>query len=322
MTNIATTVAHLQGVPPAPINHSVGFTTSGSFELAQRVARALASSSLVPVDYRGNLPNCLIALNIAHRMGADPLLVMQNLFIVHGRPAWSAQFLTAIVNSSGKFTSLRYEFFGTKGEDNYGCRAWAIEKSTKEKLVGTDVNVAIAKAEGWYDKKGSKWQTMPQQMLMYRAGSWWARAYAPDLSMGLHTEDEVRDGVIELHENNGAHQTTTAELTGTLGLEVAGKSAPVTFDPPPTDAPREPAVVAIPITVPTTKDGKPDWKSWGNTLAVAIRKAAAQGKVEDCLALNASELNNCGVAAPEIYNKIAALVTDLVPVTPPAGELL
>jgi hypothetical protein len=55
------------------------------------------------------------------------------------------------------------------------------------------VSVGMAKKEGWYGKTGSKWQTMPQQMLMYRAASWFVRAYAPEIAMGLHTSDEIRD---------------------------------------------------------------------------------------------------------------------------------
>jgi hypothetical protein len=172
---------------------SVGLTNLQGFELVQRAAKLLATSTLVPKEYIGNLSNCVIALNMAARVGADPLMVMQNLVVVHGRPTWSSQFMIATINTCGRFTALRYEFFGTPGTDQWGCRAWAIEKSTGQKLVGTDVTIAIAKKEGWYGKNGSKWQSIPQQMLMYRAGSWWGRAYAPELSMGLHTTEEIRD---------------------------------------------------------------------------------------------------------------------------------
>lgn len=172
---------------------SVGLTTLQGFDLVQRAAKCLASSTLVPKEYIGNIPNCVVALNMAARVGADPLMVMQNLTIVHGRPTWSSQFLIATTNSCGRFSALRFEFFGEKDKDSWGCRAWAIELATGEKLVGTDITIGLAKAEKWYDKNGSKWKTMPQQMLMYRAGSWWTRAYAPELSMGLHTKEEMHD---------------------------------------------------------------------------------------------------------------------------------
>jgi hypothetical protein len=171
----------------------VGLTTSKGFELGLRVAKMFASSNLMPASYKGNIADCMICLNMASRMKADPLQIAQNLVIVQGRPTWSSQFLIATFNTCGRFTALRYEFFGEKNTDEWGCRAVAIERETGEKLVGTDVTIGIAKSEGWYNRNGSKWKTMPQQMLTYRAACWFVRAYAPELSMGLHTAEEAID---------------------------------------------------------------------------------------------------------------------------------
>lgn len=168
-------------------------TTDSGFELAQRAGKLLAASTLVPQAYQNNLPNCVVALNMAQRLDADPLLVMQNLYIVHGRPAWSSQFLIATLNQSGRFTSLRYEFVGEKGEDSYGCYAWAVERDTGERIEGPVVTIELAKAEGWYSKSGSKWKTMPDLMLRYRSATFFVRTYAPEISMGLPTADEARE---------------------------------------------------------------------------------------------------------------------------------
>lgn len=170
-----------------------GFGSKNGLELAIRAANVLSKSTLVPKEYQGNIANCIIALNMSNRMGADPLMVMQNLYIVYGRPGWSSQFLISTFNTSGKFSALRYEWVGEEGKDSWGCRAWAIEKATGEKLVGATVTIELAKREGWYNKSGSKWKTMPQQMLMYRAASWFIRAYAPELAMGMHTVEELGD---------------------------------------------------------------------------------------------------------------------------------
>lgn len=212
---------------PAPEKYSVGLTDSQGFELAQRAAKLLASSSLVPKEYQGNIPNCVIALNMAQRVGADPLMVMQNLVIVHGKPTWSSQFLIATVNTCGRFSALRYEFFGKQGTDEWGCRAWAVEKATGEKLVGTDVTIAISKKEGWFAKNGSKWQSIPQQMLMYRAGSWWTRAYAPELSMGLHTADEMRDVYDAGIDEDGAYVVTAESLRTASAAPATAESGSV-----------------------------------------------------------------------------------------------
>lgn len=194
-----------------PVVRASFFDLQG-FELMQRVSKAFAASTLVPKEYQGNISNCMIALNLAERLKADALMVMQNLYIVHGRPGWSAQFLIATFNQCGRFSALRYEFFGKQGTDDWGCRAWAIEKDGGEKIVGADITIALAKKEGWYGKSGSKWQSMPQQMLMYRSAAWLVRAYAPEIAMGLPTADELAD-VVDVHAD-GSYTISTQELRG------------------------------------------------------------------------------------------------------------
>jgi len=174
---------------------SMDTNTVQGFEAVQRFAKLLSTSPLVPKEYQGanGLASCVIALNLAGRLKADPLMVMQNLYVVHGRPGWSAKFLIASFNMCGRFTAIRYEFEGTPGTDEFGCRAWAIEKATGEKLVGPLVTIGLAKKEGWYGKQGSKWQSMSEQMLRYRSAGWFVNTIAPELSMGLPAADEVED---------------------------------------------------------------------------------------------------------------------------------
>lgn len=186
---------------------SAGFFDLQSFELMQRVAKAFAASDLVPQQYRGNLANTMIALDMAQRIGANPLMTMQNLYVVHGTPGWSSKFLIATVNASGRYSSLRYEWRGEPGSDNYGCRAWAVEKATNERLDGIWVDWKMVKAEGWNSKNGSKWKTMPDQMFVYRASAFWVRAYAPELAMGLQTSEELVD-VVTVADDGGVTVTT------------------------------------------------------------------------------------------------------------------
>jgi len=182
----------------AVVDHGVGFDSASGFALLQRGASLLSASSLVPKDYQGNLPNCVIALNMASRMGADPLMVMQNLYVVHGRPGWSAQFLIATFNQNGRFSAIRYEWKGEPGDDAWGCRALAIEKETGEKLAGSWITWKLVKAEKWNERNGSKWLTMPEQMFMYRSAAWFIRAYAPEIAMGLRTAEEHEDDIIDV----------------------------------------------------------------------------------------------------------------------------
>ena len=179
-----------------PPDQSVAvFSSSQSFAAAQVMAKQLSRSTIVPEAYRGEQgeANILIALEMSNRIGASVMAVMQAMTPIHGKPTWSATFLIATVNTCGRFTPLRFRFSGTPGQDDHGCRAVAKDRDTQEELVGSLVTIGMAKAEGWYGKNGSKWKTMPEQMLQYRAAAFWTRAYAPELSFGMHTDDEARD---------------------------------------------------------------------------------------------------------------------------------
>jgi hypothetical protein len=192
--NKNTQLAVLEQQQVATTEQFSAFGSITHFEAAQRMAMALCSSSIVPETYRGKerLGDCVIALEISNRIGASVLAVMQNLYIVYGRPAWSSQFLISCVNASRRFSPLRYKTTGNRNDDSWGCIAWAEDKSG-EKLESPEVTIAIAKAEGWYQKNGSKWKTMPELMLRYRAATFFARLYAPELTMGIQSDDEVID---------------------------------------------------------------------------------------------------------------------------------
>lgn len=166
------------------------FGTKEMFEHVQRVASMFCKSELIPKRYQNNVGNCVIALEMANRIGASPLMVMQNLDVIMGKPAWSSVFLIATLNASGRFSPLRYE---EDAENGGRTRAWAYEKGTTEKIYGAWVSMEMAKAEGWYDKAGSKWKTMPELMRRYRAASFFTKQFAPEISMGLQTTEEVVD---------------------------------------------------------------------------------------------------------------------------------
>lgn len=188
-----TTLAISSPTPAAPQPSNTAFANENGFELAQRMARALCSSTLVPSTFQGdeNIGSAMIALEISQRLQASPLMVMQNLNVIHGRPAWSSQFIIAALNSCGRFSPLRFDVTGD-GE-NKSCIAWAYDKASGDRLEGPPVSIAMAKAEGWAGKSGSKWKSMPDLMLRYRSAAFFGRLYAPDILMGMHSVEEIVD---------------------------------------------------------------------------------------------------------------------------------
>jgi hypothetical protein len=173
-------------------NNSV-FSGIRAFEDAQRIAKALASSTLIPPQFQGQngFANCLVALEIAGRMNISPFLCMQHLHIIHGRPSWSSAFIIAMVNGCGRFTPLRFEVSGEG--DSLACYAVATDIKTNQELKGPTITMLMAKKEGWSTKSGSKWATMPELMIRYRAAAFWGRLFAGDLLVGLQTQEEVID---------------------------------------------------------------------------------------------------------------------------------
>lgn len=200
------------------------------FEATMRIAKMYAMSNFIPDSYKYKngqpldvnsvIANCTIALEMAARMGANPLMVMQNLYIVHGQPSFSSKFLIACINASKRFSPLRYEFKGEENTDNYACRVVAYEATDtrhKDPLAGDWISIAMAKSEGWIGKKGSKWLTMPSQMLRYRAAAFWQRTYCPEISMGLITAEEANDNYVRYDEVDSAPKSNEAVPTDEFG---------------------------------------------------------------------------------------------------------
>lgn len=216
--------------PAMPNQVGFNFFDPIQFDTMQRICRMFASSELVPDMYKATdknpmekaMANCMISIEIAQRIGASPLMIMQNMVPIYGKPSWSSKFLIATVNTCGRFNPLQYRFtekgmlgmvdytdyvwdnatrskravtkqFDGKKMMDIECVAFTTAKGSDKVLESSPVSIRLAIQEGWFTKNGSKWQTMTKQMLMYRAASFWTSAYAPELSMGMRTVEEWQD---------------------------------------------------------------------------------------------------------------------------------
>ena len=167
------------------------YKNTDSFEFAQRQAKSLCESNLVPISYQGQkgLPNCLVALEMSKRMNLSPLTVMQNLNIIHGRPTWSAQFISSQIMGCGRFENFDYLVKGEGETLQVQCVAKRVED---QKIIkGTAVSMKMARLEGW--TKNPKYTSMPELMLRNRAATFFGRQYIPDLLLGVQTSEEVVD---------------------------------------------------------------------------------------------------------------------------------
>ena len=164
-------------------NNSV-YSSIQSFESAQRMAASLADCGLVPQSFQGQkgLPDCILAIEIANRMGMSPFQVMQSLNVIKGRPSWSSQFIIGLIKGCGRFEGFDYD------ETADSCQCFALEKASGNRVTGIKITLDMAKKEGW--TRNAKWSTMPQTMLRWRAASSFGRFHIPDLILGIQSVEE------------------------------------------------------------------------------------------------------------------------------------
>lgn len=158
-----------------------------------RTAQMISKTSIVPQAYKENAGNCLIAIDIANRMGLSPIMVMQNSQVVQGNFTWKGSACKGLIDNCGRFTKTKYVYIGEKGTDDWGCFLEAEDKQTGEVVRGATVTLKMAKDEGWMNKNGSKWKTMPELMMQYRSATFFARVHCPQALMGFYTTDEMID---------------------------------------------------------------------------------------------------------------------------------
>jgi len=161
------------------------------FNHLHRVATMFSRSDLVPIHYKNKPENCMLTIQMAMRLDLEPLMLMQNTYIVGGRPGMEGKLVIALVNTRGPFTGpIEWEF--DDEENPKKCTAFATHKVTGNVCSAT-ITWKMVEAEGWSKKAGSKWKTLPAQMFRYRSAVFLARAYCPEVTFGFPTVQELQD---------------------------------------------------------------------------------------------------------------------------------
>ena len=256
------------------------FANSEQFQMAKQAAEMLASSSMVPVTYQNNPGSCFIALNTALRLRMDPLMIMQNLYVVQNRPSWSGQFAIALVNICPKFSATWFEY---RNEEDFqkGVRMCA-QLKTGQNVYGTWITPEMVKAEGW----GKKWQTMPEQMYKYRAAAFFARTNCPEALLGLSVEGEAED----------IADKSQPDIKPPLFKSRASMSDVVDAEKV-ADSPRLPVAAEVPgksdAEIPPPHIRLMEALSCTEEELNAVFKKASGGKVDSWKKLSAAKLEDC-----------------------------
>lgn len=218
------------------MSNEVSIFTAKSFQEAELFAQKLAQSDMVPQSYQNKPANILIAFDIATQTRNSLLTVMQNLHIINKRPSWSSAWCTSAIMSCGlykggirhetvdkgpktviwtktskKWNDSRRQFDITKVEqtteleNDVWRRVKMTDAATGEEVFGEWASYEMAVKNGWWDRDDSKWQSMPDLMLTYRANAFFARTHCPHVLFGMQTWEEAQDipaPVIEINPQN------------------------------------------------------------------------------------------------------------------------
>jgi hypothetical protein len=190
--------------PPSASGMSL-YGSRDSYRMALDAAAKLSASKIVPDSFKDDPGACLIAIDTASRLDIPLLMVLQNLYVVKGKPSWSGSFVIARLNSCGRFAPLDFVMEGEG--DTLSCYVTTTRRSDGRRLNGTKITMAMVKTEGW----GPKWKTMPEQMMCYRAAAYFGRVHAPDVILGMQTVEEVEDVVADAWQGD-KRPTVTAEI--------------------------------------------------------------------------------------------------------------
>lgn len=170
-----------------------------SFADNWKIAQQYAKSDLIPDNYKNKPENVIIALGMSSKMNLDLFTIMQNLDIVKGKARWNGSFCRTLIEKTGKYKDLDLIYTGEKDKDTFGCYLQAVRKNDGKIVKGAEITVGMAKAEGWWSKKDkygketSKWQSLTELMLGYRAMSFFARMHCPEALSGVYTGEEIED---------------------------------------------------------------------------------------------------------------------------------
>lgn len=174
--------------------------TPTSLTEAMEFSKTLATSDIVPKDFKGNAGNILVAIQWGLELGLQPMQAMQNIAVINGRPSLWGDAVLALVLNSPLCDYVEESMEGDKAI----CKVK--RKGKKEKI--TEFSYEDAKKAGLLNKQGP-WSQYPKRMLQMRARAFALRDVFPDVLKGLPIAEEVQD----YQENNGSTKDITPKQT-------------------------------------------------------------------------------------------------------------
>lgn len=223
-----------------------------------QIAQMFAKSRMVPAHFQGKVEDCYVAIEMAKRLQIDPMMALQNIYVVSGKPGLSGALVISLINSSGKIRGrLKFRIEGTGDALAVTASATLVDGDTAEFTA----TMQMAKAEGWTSNK--KYLSMPEVMLRYRAATFLARFNFPEVILGMHSAEEWED--VESSEGTSVQRTAVAaSVSGTALLaakreprKAKAEATPVAETPAETPEPEKPETTSAEAPAQSENDGPP-----------------------------------------------------------------
>lgn len=233
------------------VRHPIPVFDTAMFEQMMRLAKAMARAPLVPQHLKGGsleegIANCFLVVNQALKWKMDPFAVAQATFVLHGKIGYEGKLVTAALNSC-LGVRLYYYFTGERGTPSFGIivRDKPRGEETDREVTGT--------VDAWQTKEKSgavnqAWLRQPEDMLIYRGSRQWARRYAPEVILGVLTDDELED----IAAREGRHEVMQRPMVVAPSVPMVPQAVP----PPPTSVPA-PAEAVAPEAAPPAPAAEP-----------------------------------------------------------------
>lgn len=195
---MATQIATTPDKPTQPFDATLSPTTgSQTFSILDQsacrhlwqLAVTFSKSEMVPEQFRNKPANTFVALEIAARAGLSPFGVLQNIYVIAGKPAFETKLAVALLNCSGKIRGPVIYAHEGKGTDRR-CTATVIDADTGREISHT-LHWKTVEDEGWITKSKSKWTTDPLLMLKYRTIMQLIRTTYPEVLLGMYSVEEA-----------------------------------------------------------------------------------------------------------------------------------
>ena len=207
-------------------------------------AKALAAAGLLPDAFRQQPANVLLGMELAGALNLAPIVVINELAVIGGKPSFSAKFMRSLVRRAGH--RLRESY--TDGVAR--CVIVRADDPEWEHVALWDE--AKARQHDYWGK--GHWRKNPELMLKNRALSECVREACPEVLGGIaYTPDEVADFVPSAR----VEQVAYAPMDGPMGVSIdkAADQAGIEFPtPPPAADPAEMIAATLDGEVLVTAD--------------------------------------------------------------------